>query len=112
MKFWQIGSLITALLVLFSVLQLPAQAVFLQDLEDFVVTLAEGAGTGVTAESIELVFNLIRGIFLVLVGVAALFAYNQAQQGNDWRPIMVQAAMAFGVILSIDVITFLFVGGA
>ena len=110
LKFWQIASLITSLLILFSLLQLPSQAVFLENLEQFVVTLAQGAGTGVTADSIQLIFNLIRAIFLVLVAVAALFAYNQAQQGNDWRPIASQAGMAFGIILAIDVITFLFVG--
>jgi hypothetical protein len=111
LKFRQIGSIITTLLILFSIFQLPAHAVFLENLEEFVVTLAEGAGTGVTADSIELIFNLIRAIFLVLVAVAALFAYNQAQQGNDWRPIASQAAMAFGIIVALDVITFLFIGG-
>jgi hypothetical protein len=37
-----------------------------------------------------------------LVGVAALFAYNQAQQGNDWRVIATQAGLAIGIILVID----------
>ncbi len=109
-KFWHLATLIIALGLFFSVFQLPAQALFLSDLEDFVTTLAQNAGTDVSADAIALVFNLIRGIFLVLVAVAAVFAYNQAQQGNDWRPIAVQAAMAFAIILSIDVVTFLFVG--
>jgi hypothetical protein len=57
---------------------------------------------------ITAIFNAIRAIFLILVAVAALFAYNQAQQGNDWRPIATQVGMAFGIVISIDVITRLF----
>ncbi|MGF1676601.1 MAG: hypothetical protein ACFCUV_23425, partial [Rivularia sp. (in: cyanobacteria)] len=66
--------------------------------------------SSIDPEAITLVFNAIRGVFLLLVGVAALFAYNQAQQGNDWRPIATQAGLAIGIILTIDVITFLFIG--
>ncbi len=76
--------------------------------------LAEGAssagGEAIDAEVIELIFNLIRGAFLLLVAAASLFAYNQAQQGNDWRPIVTQVALAFAIVIAIDVITFLFVG--
>ncbi|MEQ9671088.1 MAG: hypothetical protein RLO19_22390 [Coleofasciculus sp. G2-EDA-02] len=45
-----------------------------------------------------------------LVAAAALFAYNQAQQGNDWRPIVTQIALAFGIVIALDVVTFLFIG--
>lgn len=93
---------------------MPANAVFLSGLEKFVTELASQTGAGgeqsVSPEAIALVFNLIRAVFLILVGVAALFAYNQAQQGNDWRPIATQAGLAIGIVLAIDVITFLFVG--
>jgi hypothetical protein len=59
---------------------------------------------------IDLIFNLIRGAFLLLVAAASLFAYNQAQQGNDWRPIVTQVGLAFAIVIAIDVVTFLFVG--
>lgn len=76
--------------------------------------LAQGASTAggqsISPEVIKLIFNLIRGAFLLLVAAASLFAYNQAQQGNDWRPIVTQAALAFAIVIAIDVITFLFVG--
>ena len=71
---------------------------------------AAGGGTAVDASTIALIFNAIRGVFLLLVAAAALFAYNQAQQGNDWRPIVTQIALAFGIVIAIDVVTFLFVG--
>jgi hypothetical protein len=95
----------------------PAHAIFLSGMEEFVKQLATqsaAGGQGVSEESIGLVFNLIRAIFLLLVAAAALFAYNQAQQGNDWRPIATQVGLAFGIVLGLDVITAIFIpqGGA
>lgn len=99
-----------ALVCVLSIMNQPANAIFLSGLETFLKTIATDSGGSVSEEAIELVFNAIRGVFLLLVGVATLFAYNQAQQGNDWRPIATQAGLAVGIILVIDVITFLFVG--
>ena len=113
-SFWHIAGLIIALTATLTVFELPAQAIFLSGLEEFLAGIAEESSTGgastISPEAITLVFNAIRGVFLLLVGVAALFAYNQAQQGNDWRPIATQAGLAIGIILTIDVITFLFIG--
>ena len=113
-RFWHIAGLIIALTATLTVFELPAQAIFLSGLEQFLTDIAEQSSSGGTSsidpEAITLVFNAIRGVFLLLVGVAALFAYNQAQQGNDWRPIATQAGLAIGIILTIDVITFLFIG--
>jgi len=105
--FWHFAVILTALTMLLSTFTMPAQALFLKGLEDFLTTTLT-ASTDITGAQITLTFNLIRAIFLILVGVAALFAYNQAQQGSDWRPIATQVAMAFGIIIAIDVITALF----
>jgi uncharacterized membrane protein YidH (DUF202 family) len=103
-----------ALTATLTTFEMPAQAIFLSGLEQFLTNIAQQSSTGGTSaidpQAITLVFNAIRGVFLLLVGIAALFAYNQAQQGNDWRPIATQAGLAIGIILTIDVITFLFVG--
>jgi len=113
-RFWHVASLMMALAISLGLFEMPAKAVFLSGLEQFVTQLASqssgGGGQSVSPEAIKLVFNVIRAVFLILVGVAALFAYNQAQQGNDWRPIATQAGLAMGIVLAIDVITFLFVG--
>jgi hypothetical protein len=93
----------------------PAHAIFLSGLQEFIGQIAAqsaGGGAGIPENTIALVFNVIRAIFLLLVAIAALFAYNQAQQGNDWRPIAGQVALAFGVVLGLDVITALFVQAA
>jgi hypothetical protein len=113
-RFWHITGLIMALTATLTTFEMPAQAIFLSGLEQFLTNIAQQSSTGGTSaidpQAITLVFNAIRGVFLLLVGIAALFAYNQAQQGNDWRPIATQAGLAIGIILTIDVITFLFVG--
>ena len=94
-RFWHIAGLIIALTATLTIFELPAQAIFLSGNKQFLAGIAEQSSTGGTSsidpEAITLVFNAIRGVFLLLVGVAALFAYNQAQQGNDWRPIATQA---------------------
>ena len=113
-RFWHVATAIITSTALCSVLDSPANAIFLSGLEEFMNELAEGAssagGEAIDSEVIKLIFNLIRGAFLLLVAAASLFAYNQAQQGNDWRPIVTQVALAFAIVIAIDVITFLFIG--
>ena len=113
-RFWHVATAIITSTALCSVLDSPANAIFLSGLEEFMNELAEGAssagGQAIDSEVIKLIFNLIRGAFLLLVAAASLFAYNQAQQGNDWRPIVTQVALAFAIVIAIDVITFLFIG--
>lgn len=115
-RFWHLASIIISLTVVLSIGQTPAHAVFLSGLENFFQELATDASTAggetIDEDVITFIFNLIRGIFLLLVAAASLFAYNQAQQGNDWRPIIVQIGLAFGIVIAIDIITFLFIGGS
>lgn len=112
-RFWHVVAAIMTVTALLNTFETPAQAIFLSGLETFmqgVATAAQGAGgTQIPAATISLIFNLIRGVFLLLVGAAALFAYNQAQQGNDYRPIVTQIGLAFGIVLALDIITQLFV---
>ena len=108
---------IMTLTLLLAVIDVPAHAVFLARLEAYFKTLVAGAqsynsGSGgtVDATAVSQVFNLIRGIFLLLVVGAAIFAYTQAQQGNDWRPIIYKIGMAFGLVIAVDIVTYIFVG--
>ncbi|MEA5600401.1 hypothetical protein [Nostoc sp. UHCC 0252] len=116
-RFWHIVAVIITVTALLDTFTTPAQAIFLSGLESFFNNLAQQssqAGGGSTstldANVVGLTFNLIRGAFLLLVAAASLFAYNQAQQGNDWRPIVTQVGLAFSIVIAIDVITFIFVG--
>lgn len=108
-RFWHLATLIVTFASVFA-FQSPARALFLSGLEEFITTIISQSGSSIDPNAVSLVFNLIRGVFLLAVVAAALFAYNQAQQGNDWRPIAGTAAMAIGIVLAIDVITFVFVG--
>ena len=112
-RFWHVVAAIIAVTALLNTFETPAHAFFLSGIERFMKEVAEQAGgttgTAIPADTITLIFNVIRGVFLLLVATAALFAYNQAQQGNDWRPIVVQIGLAFGIVIAIDVITKLFI---
>jgi len=113
-RFWHVATAIIAVAAFLSTFETPAQAIFLSGLEKFMTDIAQKAGgnggTAISADTIKLIFNAIRGVFLLLVAAAALFAYNQAQQGNDWRPIVTQIGLAFGIVIAIDVVTQLFIG--
>jgi len=115
-RFWHIVTAIITVTWLFNLAE-PAHAVFLSRLENFITGIATTASSigedgeaAISADVITLIFNLIRGVFLLAVAAASLFAYNQAQQGNDWRPIVSQVGLAFGIVIAIDVVTFLFTG--
>jgi hypothetical protein len=114
-RFWHVVTAIIAVTALLNTFEMPAHAIFLSGLESFFKQIASQSsttvgGTSIDDNTIALIFNVIRGVFLLLVGAASLFAYNQAQQGNDWRPIVTQIGLAFGIVIAIDVITFLFIG--
>ena len=116
-RFWHIVATIITITALLDTFATPAHAIFLNGLENFFINLAQqssqaGGGSTATLDAnvVGLTFNLIRGSFLLLVAAASLFAYNQAQQGNDWRPIVTQVGLAFAIVIAIDVITFIFIG--
>jgi hypothetical protein len=116
LRFRYIVTLIITTIAVLHVLIAPADAIFLSGLEQFFINLAQqtaqagGATNTLDANVVGLIFNLIRGVFLLLVAAAALFAYNQAQQGNDWRPIVTQVGLSFAIVIAIDVVTFIFIG--
>jgi hypothetical protein len=118
-RFWHLVTAIITITALLDTLTTPAHAIFLSGLENFFVNLAQqssqaGGGGAATLDAnvVGLTFNIIRGAFLLLVAAASLFAYNQAQQGNDWRPIVTQVGLAFAIVIAIDVITFIFIGNS
>jgi hypothetical protein len=116
-RFWHIVTAIIAVTAVLDIFATPAQAIFLSALENFFNNLVQqssqggdGSTSNLDNKVVSLIFSLIRGVFLLLVAAASLFAYNQAQQGNDWRPIVTQVGLAFSIVIAIDVITFIFVG--
>ena len=106
---WHIGVLVLGLTMVFGMLE-PANALFLQDLENRVTDVISGTSSGIPATSVALIFNFLRVAFVLFVVVAGIFAFIQAQQGNDPRPIIGTIVIAFGTIMGIDVLTVLIAG--
>lgn len=105
---WHVFGVVIAVTALLGVCDTPADAVFMSKLESVMVTIANASSNTAIAAQVPLIFNMIRAIFLLLVVAAAIFAYNQAQQGSDWRPAMFLVGITFAFVLGIDLITNLF----
>ncbi len=106
---WHVGVLVLGLTMVVGMLE-PANALFLQDLENRVTDVIGGTSSALPAESVALIFDFLRVAFLLFVVAAGIFAFIQAQQGNDPRPIIGTIVIAFGTIMGIDVLTVLIAG--
>ncbi|AFZ37995.1 hypothetical protein Sta7437_4533 (plasmid) [Stanieria cyanosphaera PCC 7437] len=106
---WHVGVLVLGLTMVVGMLE-PANALFLQDLENRVTDVIGGTSSGLPPESVALIFNFLRVAFVLFVVAAGIFAFIQAQQGNDPRPIIGTIVIAFGTIMGIDVLTVLIAG--
>jgi hypothetical protein len=106
---WHVGVLVLGLTMVVGMLE-PANALFLQDLENRVTDVIGGTSSGLPAESVALIFDFLRVAFVLFVVAAGIFAFIQAQQGNDPRPIIGTIVIAFGTIMGIDVLTVLIAG--
>lgn len=106
---WHLGVLVLGLTMVVGMLE-PANALFLQDLENRVTDVIGGTSSALPAESVALIFDFLRVAFVLFVVAAGIFAFVQAQQGNDPRPIIGTIVIAFGTIMGIDVLTILIAG--
>jgi hypothetical protein len=95
----------------------PSHAAFFTSAEQFLTNnINAGAGGAGGANAVgpvvKLVFNVLRGLFLLYVGLALITTVNALRQDEDWQsvartPLLV--ALSVGVA---DVVTTLIVGGA
>ncbi|MDJ0691470.1 MAG: hypothetical protein QNJ41_23570 [Xenococcaceae cyanobacterium MO_188.B32] len=106
---WHVGVLVLVPTMVIGMLE-PANALFLQDLENRVTDLIGSSSSGLTAQSVGLIFDFLRVTFVLFVVAAAIFAFVQAQQGNDPRPIIGTIVIALGTIMGVDVLTVLIAG--
>jgi hypothetical protein len=84
----------------------PSYALFFSGAEEF---LKGAPGISVASAAVTLVFNVLRGLFLLYVGLALVTTVNALRQDEDWQsvartPLLV--ALAVGVS---DVVTNLIV---
>ncbi|MGD1929267.1 MAG: hypothetical protein ACFB12_10175 [Leptolyngbyaceae cyanobacterium] len=95
-----------SLLSLLTVLAFPAQAQFFGGAETWMQTNF-GAATG---EAIPLVFNVLRGLFLLYVGISLVRVINGARQDEDWQTIARTPLIIIIAVTAGDILTTLITG--
>jgi hypothetical protein len=90
----------------------PANAQFFQNAQAWMQVAFGGANNAQTQTVIDLFFNVLRGLFLLYVGVALVQIIQAARNDEDWKnlartPLIIVLAVFVG-----DLITGLLVGGA
>lgn len=86
--------------VLLDALSTPAQAQFFQNAETWMTGQFTGAG-----EAIPLVFNVLRGLFLIYLGISLVKVIQASRQDEDWQnlartPMIILIAVTVGDILA------------
>ena len=94
------------LLISMTLMAHPAQAQFFGNAESWMQTNF-GADTG---EAIPLVFNVLRGLFLLYVGIALVRVLNSARQDEDWQTIARTPLIIIIAVTAGDILTTLITG--
>lgn len=86
--------------VILDALSTPAQAQFFQNAETWMTGQFTGAG-----EAIPLVFNVLRGLFLIYLGISLVKVIQASRQDEDWQnlartPMIILIAVTVGDILA------------
>ncbi|WP_179051925.1 hypothetical protein [Nostoc sp. TCL26-01] len=85
---------------LLDALSTPAKAQFFQNAQTWMTSNFSGAG-----EAIPLVFNVLRGLFLIYLGISLVRVIQSARQDEDWQnlartPMIILIAVTVGDILA------------
>ena len=99
-----VGGVVVSLLV--TVLAHPAQAQFFGNAETWMQTNL-GNNTG---DAIPLVFNVLRGLFLLYVGISLVRVINSARQDEDWQTIARTPLIIIIAVTAGDILTTLITG--
>ena len=94
------------LLWLITLLAYPAQAQFFGDAETWMTT---NFGTA-AGDAIPLVFNVLRGLFLLYVGISLVRVINSARNDEDWQTIARTPLIIIIAVTAGDVLTSLITG--
>jgi hypothetical protein len=79
----------------------PAQAQFFQAVQTWMGT----AIPGISAEMLALVFNVLRGVFVLYLGIGIVKVIQAAREGEDWQtlartPLIIVVAVTMGDALA------------
>jgi hypothetical protein len=75
----------------------PAQAQFFQGVQTWMAT----AIPGISAPMLALVFNVLRGVFVLYLGIGIVKVIQSAREGEDWQtlartPLIIVVAVTMG----------------
>ena len=92
--------LVTLVVLLLDFLAAPANAQFFQGAESWMTGVFPDAG-----DIIPLVFNVLRGLFILYLGIALVKVINAAREDEDWKqlartPLIILIAVTMGDILA------------
>jgi hypothetical protein len=79
----------------------PAQAQFFQAVQTWMGT----AIPGISAEMLALIFNVLRGVFVLYLGIGIVKVIQAAREGEDWQtlartPLIIVVAVTMGDALA------------
>lgn len=94
------------MLLLMTWLAYPAQAQFFGSAE----TWMQGNFGANTGDAIPLVFNVLRGLFLLYVGISLVRVINSARQDEDWQTIARTPLIIIIAVTAGDILTTLITG--
>ena len=100
-----LGSCLITIALLASMFCLPASAQFYGAAEGFFQSSFPQAAT-----AIPLLFNALRGIFIIYVGIALISVLRAFQQGEDWLSVARSPAVVVVVVALGDVLTSIIIG--
>jgi hypothetical protein len=112
LRSWHLIALLLATAAILGQFAAPASAQFFNSLETALTDAINNAQLGIDTTIIAGIFLILRVLVILgfLVGVAALVA--QAIRGGDATPVINLLAVGLALVISIEVITRLILGGA
>ncbi len=99
-KIKSVSLILTGTALFFDALSTPAQAQFFQTAETWMTGQFTGA-----EEAITLAFNVLRGLFILYLGISLVRVVQAARQDEDWQnlartPMIILIAVTMGDILA------------
>ena len=111
-KLWHFLAVALGITLCFTGFEAPSHAFLFEALEEAMTDVIAATGDTVDEETITALFVFFRIVIVLAFAAGAILGITQALQGSDWRPIANMMGIGIGVVLSIEVLTNLILGGA
>ena len=101
----RVGSLVVASAYLIHCWSEPSYAVLLSGAQSFFAGQLTTSGDSTQAATVNLIFNVARGLFILYVVVAFVNAWNASRQDEDWVPTIKVPIITMLAVFSLDILT-------